>query len=202
MNDETPLRIDLPRDSFDDHARQALDGILGAGLDEGIGAALDEPTGQPLAIQVPSGVASLNGTSTAAERHDPPAPRDEQPDDEDDLDADDEDVTGRLIRPYAMTGGRTGGDGPDIPLEAQVLASSQAAEYHGSYRWEAARLLEMVETPMALVEIAARLEVPVGVARVLVGDLVEDGSLIIHLPPPTSSFTSLLEQVLDGVRDL
>lgn len=124
------------------------------------------------------------------------------PDADDDPNDDAEDHTGRLIRPYAMTGGRTAGAGPEIPLEAQVLASSRAAAHNGTHRWEAAKLLEMVETPMALVEVAARLQIPVGVARVLVADLVEDGSLIMHLPPASSSFTSLLEQVLDGVRDL
>ncbi|MEX2626974.1 MAG: DUF742 domain-containing protein [Ilumatobacteraceae bacterium] len=188
MADESPLRIDVPGShlappsgALDDHARHSLDGLLGAGLGHGLGDAVD--------------------THVDPDAHD--GGRDGEAEDAGDEDGDGEDdITGRLIRPYAMTGGRTGGDGPEIPLEAQVLASSHAAERIGTYRWEAARLLEMVETPMALVEVAARLEVPVGVARVLVGDLVEDGSLIIHLPPPTSSFTSLLEQVLDGVRDL
>lgn len=126
------------------------------------------------------------------------------PDADDDGDAHDTDTdhTGRLIRPYAMTRGRTSGEGAEIPLEAQVLASSRAAGHNGTHRWEAAKLLEMVDTPMALVEVAARLGIPVGVARVIVADLVEDGSLIMQLPPVSSSFTSLLEQVLDGVRDL
>ncbi|TVR27589.1 MAG: DUF742 domain-containing protein [Ilumatobacter sp.] len=119
-----------------------------------------------------------------------------------DDDGDDHDHTGRLIRPYAMTRGRTSGEGAEIPLEAQVLASSRAAAHNGTHRWEAAALLEMVDTPMALIEVAARLEIPIGVARVIVADLVEDGSLIMQLPPASSSFTSLLEQVLDGVRDL
>lgn len=115
---------------------------------------------------------------------------------------DDEDHTGRLIRPYAMTGGRTASDGPEIHLESQILASSEGTQRKGSYRFEAARLIELVDTPMALVEVAARLEIPIGVARVIVADLVEDGSLILHLPVTTPTFTSLLEQVLDGVRNL
>ena len=110
--------------------------------------------------------------------------------------------TGRRVRPYTITGGRTAVTGPEIPLEAQVLTSNRQPVDPSSYRWETARLVEMVEAPMALVELAARLEVPVGVARVLVSDLVAEGVLIIHLPPPSSSFTSLLEQVLDGVNKL
>ena len=109
--------------------------------------------------------------------------------------------TGRLVRPYAMTGGRTGADS-DISLEAQIQASTRASEHLGAYRWEAAKLIDLVETPMALIEIAARLEIPIGVARVLVSDLVDDGAVVVHVPQKTQNYTSLLERVLDGVRNL
>jgi hypothetical protein len=113
----------------------------------------------------------------------------------------DDDVTGRLIRPYAMTGGRTVA-ASDISLEAQVQASTRASHHLGAYRWEAAKVVELVQTPMALIEIAARLEIPIGVARVLVADLVADGAVVLHIPEKTQSFASLLEKVLDGVRNL
>ena len=119
----------------------------------------------------------------------------------DDVDLDEGDETGRLIRPYAITGGRTGAE-TDIDLEAQIQASTRAHELADAYRWEAARLIQLVDAPMALVEIAARLEIPIGVARVLIHDLVEDGAVVIHVPQTTQSFTSLLERVLDGVRNL
>ncbi len=115
---------------------------------------------------------------------------------------DDADETGRLIRPYAMTGGRTGTEGETIGLEAQIQASTRASTHLGAYRWEAARLIELVQTPIALVEVAARLEIPIGVTRVLVADLVRDGAVVVHIPRRTQSFTSLLEKVLDGVRSL
>ena len=118
-----------------------------------------------------------------------------------DVDPEELEESGRLIRPYAITGGRTGTEN-GISLEAQVQASTRAAELVGTYRWEAARLISLVEAPMALVEISARLDVPIGVARVLVADLVEDGALVVHVPQTTQSFSSLLERVLDGVRNL
>lgn len=119
------------------------------------------------------------------------------------LDADgrDPDATGRLIRPYAITGGRTGGD-VEIDLESQIQASTRASEHLGAYRWEAAKLIDLVQTPMALIELAARLELPVGVARVLVSDLINDGAVVVHRPVATQNFGSLLEKVLDGVRNL
>ncbi len=113
-----------------------------------------------------------------------------------------EDETGRLIRPYAMTGGRTGGDGPEIHLESQVVSTPRGLAALVSHRWEAARVIEVAENPTALVEIAARLEIPIGVARVLVADLVAAGAVTIHVPDTGPSFTSLLERVLDGVRQL
>ncbi len=119
----------------------------------------------------------------------------------DGYDEDDGDRTGRLIRPYAMTGGRTTSD-TQISLEAQIQASSRASHHLGAYRWEAAKVVELVQSPMALIEIAARLQIPIGVARVLVADLVSDGAVVLHTPVKTQSFASLLERVLDGVRNL
>jgi hypothetical protein len=113
----------------------------------------------------------------------------------------DDGETGRLIRPYAMTGGRTLAE-TDIKLEAQIQASTRASQHLGAYRWEAAKVVELVQSPMALIEIAARLQIPIGVARVLVADLVADGAVVLHVPEKTQSFTSLLERVLDGVRNL
>ncbi len=120
----------------------------------------------------------------------------------DDIDADDDaEDTGRLIRPYAITGGRTGGE-VEIGLESQIQASTRASTHLGAYRWEAAQLIELVQTPMALIELAARLELPLGVARVLVADLISDGAVVLHQPVTTQNFGSLLERVLDGVRNL
>lgn len=115
---------------------------------------------------------------------------------------DEADETGRLIRPYAITGGRTGSDDAVIGLEAQIQANTRASSNVGAYRWEAAKLIELVQAPTALVEVAARLEIPIGVARVLVADLVRDGAVVVHVPQRSQSFTSLLEEVLDGVRSL
>ena len=109
--------------------------------------------------------------------------------------------TGRLIRPYAMTGGRTLADS-EISLEAQIQATARASQHLGAYRWEAAKVVELVQSPMALIEIAARLQIPIGVARVLVADLVGDGAVMLHIPEKQQSFASLLERVLDGVRNL
>lgn len=108
---------------------------------------------------------------------------------------------GRLIRPYAITGGRTGAE-TEIGLETQIQATDRGAQHLASYRWEAAKVVQLVQSPMALIELAARAEVPIGVARVLVADLIDDGAVILYVPQKTQNYSSLLERVLDGVRNL
>ena len=68
-----------------------------------------------------------------------------------------------------MTGGRTSSH-PDISLESQVQTSTRLNGDSTKYRWEAAKILQLAERPMALVELAARAEIPIGVARVVISE--------------------------------
>ena len=115
----------------------------------------------------------------------------------------DDDSTGRFVRPYAMTGGRTTTD-IDLELETQIQATLTEAERSNRYQWEKAQVLELAQRPIALVELAARVGVPVGVARVIVADLVADRVMIAQKSASTNhtQYTTLLEKVLDGVRNL
>jgi Protein of unknown function (DUF742) len=113
------------------------------------------------------------------------------------------DDTGRLLRPYAITGGRTAVPA-SLNLESQ-LRRTDRVDVGVVPRWEAARILELAGRPIAVVEIAARVGLPVGVAKVVIADLLEQGALTTGAAPPTpseSSFSSLLEKVLDGLDRL
>lgn len=113
------------------------------------------------------------------------------------------------MRPYTMTGGRTGRDLPQIALEAQIVATRAGRENRHLYRFEAARIIDLTDSQLALVEVSARLDVPVGVIRVVVADLARRGALQI-LDPPTGNATNLdsyqyatlLRKVLDGIKSL
>jgi len=116
---------------------------------------------------------------------------------------------GRLIRPYTMTGGRTGADQPFIALEALVCATPTGVTNKHQFRWEAARIIDLSKHETAIVEIAARLEIPIGVVRVVVADLAHRGAVRISEPPsavPASlegyAYTTLLQKVLDGINSL
>jgi hypothetical protein len=62
----------------------------------------------------------------------------------------------------------------------------------------------MCAHPKSLAEIGAALKVPVGVARVLVGDLANGGYLDVHLPRSAADDGgpghALLGRLLDGLR--
>jgi hypothetical protein len=118
-------------------------------------------------------------------------------------------LEGKLIRPYTITGGRTGDDLPLIALEALIRATPTAFRLRHQFRWEAARIIDLTRKETALVELAARLDVPVGAVRVLVADLASRGAVTI-IDPPTGiattldgyMYTNLLRKVLDGIRSL
>ena len=115
------------------------------------------------------------------------------------IDADQEDASkaSRLVRPYVMAGGRTVATAA-FPADARVQRTPSAQQ--GDHRWEKAQLIELVQTPMTLVQIAEGLAAPIGVVRVLVADLVEDGAVVVRLPHSTRHGASLLKRVLDGDR--
>jgi Protein of unknown function (DUF742) len=112
---------------------------------------------------------------------------------------------GRVVPVYALTGGRTrSAPGEDMPVEALVTATEAgvlAADLQLEYR----STVELATTPVSVVEIAATLGVPVGVARVLVSDLVNAKYLVVHLPPASTTTgggpaPEILERLLDGLR--
>ncbi len=109
---------------------------------------------------------------------------------------------GRFVRPYAITGGRTSVDGPQLELESQIVATDRGRANQPRYRWEAARVLEACDSATALIEISAKLEIPVGVARVVVSDLIKQGAVELLIEEETASYSELLEKVLDGIRNL
>ena len=112
---------------------------------------------------------------------------------------------GRVVPVYAVTGGRTrANEGPDMPVEA-LVTTTDAGVFATDLQLEYRMTVELAATPVSIVEIGASLGVPVGVARVLVSDLVNAKYLVVHLPPePTTADGSLapeiLERLLEGLR--
>jgi hypothetical protein len=114
-----------------------------------------------------------------------------------------------FVRPYAVTGGRTrsanGGKAVgDLELEALVSTTSLGEAAVSALTLERRSITMLCRDILSVAEISARLEVPLGVARVLVGDLAHEGMVAVHRPasPSDRPDLALLERVLYGLREL
>jgi hypothetical protein len=118
--------------------------------------------------------------------------------------------TGALVRPYAVTRGRTR-PRLEIALEALVETTVRGRSA-GSTKVGSGREHQYIAALcdgrlQSLAEIAARMQLPLGVARVLIADMAADGLLAVYEPTSLEDAndavgTELLERVLSGLRRL
>jgi hypothetical protein len=110
-----------------------------------------------------------------------------------------------LVRPYAMTGGRTR---PRYQLAIEALVSTTADPDRLSGQLpEHQRICHLCQEVKSVAEVSALLSIPLGVARILVADLAEAGLVAIHQPGGDEAAggqpdVTLLERVLSGLRKL
>jgi len=81
-----------------------------------------------------------------------------------------------LVRPYTLTAGRTRTD-IYLPLEAPVHTTPDTNPNFWPASDVRSKIIALCSDGPSVAEISARLNLPLGVARVLVGDLVETGTL-------------------------
>ncbi|AXG80500.1 DUF742 domain-containing protein [Streptomyces paludis] len=109
-----------------------------------------------------------------------------------------------LVRPYAMTGGRTR-PRYQLAIEALVSTTADPSQLQGQLP-EHQRICRLCFEIKSVAEISALLSIPLGVARILVADLAEAGLVAIHQPGGEESGgtpdVTLLERVLSGLRKL
>lgn len=107
------------------------------------------------------------------------------------------------IRPYSWTGGRTRSN---YQLELETLVSvSEMCQHHRLERLEQQSIAELCKHPRSVAEIGALLGVPLGVAKVLLGDMADLGLVTVHHTVTKSGSAShlrLMERVLSGLRRL
>lgn len=112
---------------------------------------------------------------------------------------------GNLVRPYTLTSGRTD-TSIDLPLEAPIQALPAGLEHRWPPNDARGRIIQLCVEHPSVAEISARLDIPLGVARVLVGDLVLSGYLRVHRTLSERSSTDerqeLIGRTLRGLRAL
>jgi peroxiredoxin Q/BCP len=110
------------------------------------------------------------------------------------------------VRPYTLTAGRTD-SGVELALEAPVEALNTTAK---PPRWPRSdvrgQILALCVDRPSIAEIAARLSLPLGATRFLVGDLETQGYLRVHAPLGDSMTIDerreLIRRTLRGLRAL
>jgi hypothetical protein len=111
---------------------------------------------------------------------------------------------GRLVRPYTLTGGRTRPSHDDLELEALVSTTSLGESTDLSLSYEQQSIAMLCRDVLSVAEVSARLDLPLGVARVLVSDMADEGLVLVHRPasPGDRPDLALLERVLYGLRTI
>jgi hypothetical protein len=115
----------------------------------------------------------------------------------------DEDPRGALVRPYAVTRGRTE-PSRNIAIEAVLLTTPRGRQESRFAGRDKQVIASLCGQPQSLAEIAAYTRLPLGVSRVLVADMVADELLALHEPleDEADDRMEVLERVLSGLRRL
>ncbi|MDF5758993.1 DUF742 domain-containing protein [Spongiactinospora sp. TRM90649] len=115
-----------------------------------------------------------------------------------------DDEAGPVVRPYALIRGRTRSTGGPIDLIAMVVATGQRRPGGMPLGPEQERILSMTRRACSVADLAAELDLPIGVVRVLLGDLRDQDMVIIRPPAAAATFASeaVLKELINGLRAL
>ncbi|GAB3678421.1 DUF742 domain-containing protein [Actinocorallia lasiicapitis] len=114
-----------------------------------------------------------------------------------------DDEAGPIVRPYALTGGRTRGD-EEIDLVSLVDATEFQATLKMDLSPEHLMIRRLCAGSLSVAEVASDLDLPVDVVRVLLGDLLRHGLVRLRKPASVSRLPDarLLKEVIDGLSAL
>ena len=106
-----------------------------------------------------------------------------------------------LVRPFLATSGRTRSSLPDLRMETLIEATTKLEE---GLRFEPERVARLCREPNSVAEISAKLRIPLGTVKVIVGDLVGSNHLRTHrtIKGESSEDIQLISRLIAGVRKL
>jgi len=103
-----------------------------------------------------------------------------------------------VIRPFMVTGGRTQPLQDGLRIES--IVSAWPAALSAPLRFELRRIVELCQRPCSVAEVAVGLGVPLGVARVLISDLLASG--LVSAEDSSELSIDIIERIRDRVRAL
>lgn len=116
-----------------------------------------------------------------------------------------DEAAGRLVRPYAVTRGRTRSAAAGLNVITLVVAAHPASEAR-LLEHEYLDILDACRYPQSVAEVSAKLHLPLAVTKILIADLIEHGDLLYRSPPASHRKERpdlpMLQKVLDGIRRL
>jgi len=112
-----------------------------------------------------------------------------------------DDEAGPLVRPYAVTRGRTRGPTLSLQLITLVVATGTITrESRALLGPEHLQILSLCHYPTSVAELSAHLGLPLSIVKILIGDLVDMRLVATRsaaMPDP-----HVLQAVLNGIRRL
>jgi len=115
---------------------------------------------------------------------------------------DDDAPAARVVRPYTLTGGRTA---PKVELPFEATLRREAGGSEEPTDGNLVRILEVCDK-RSVAEVSAHVHMPIGVVRVLLGDLIEQGYVRVQATLTADSSQDerreLIERTLRGLRTL
>ena len=107
------------------------------------------------------------------------------------------------VRPYAMTGGRTRPTHDVLEIETLVSTTS-TVDLTPKLTVEQRAIAVLCHDILSIAEVSAKLHLPLGVVRILVGDMADEHLVIVHRPahPDDRPDLALLERVLYGLHSM
>jgi hypothetical protein len=115
-----------------------------------------------------------------------------------------DDHAGPVVRPYAMTRGRTRHARGEFDIISLVTTVRTPTSMDAGIGPEHTAILKLADRPLSVAELAAYLKLPLGTVRVMRGDLLERELVHIQEPAAPDGFTdtSIIEAAINGLRAL
>ena len=109
-----------------------------------------------------------------------------------------------MVRPYALIGGRTRPTGETLDVIAMIIAVRGVSPDPVGLEPEHRAGLRLSALPISVADLAADLDLPLGVVQILLGDLRERSLITVHnpIPPARLPDPKILKEVVDGLRRL
>jgi hypothetical protein len=103
-----------------------------------------------------------------------------------------------LVRPFVMTGGRTRAEGRELRMETMLRTVAEPEA--GTLPSEQLAMVQLCREPQSIAEVAARLNLVLGVAAIIAGDLINQGLFEVHHTDPVDIELDALTRMIERVR--